>query len=69
MMLAKSIHVAAHGIISFLFMTEWIPLCVSHRVFFICLPVNGRLGCFHALATQLARILEHIDFKAVISEL
>ena len=52
MIISKSLHVAANGIISF-FLLRSIPLCVCiyiYHMFFFHSSVNGHLGCFHVLA-------------------
>ena len=49
-LICRSIHVAANGIISLFFTAGWYPIvCVSHA-FFSRSSVDGPLGCFHALA-------------------
>ena len=49
MIISRSIHVAANGIIS-LFFYGWVILhCVLH-IFFIHSSVDGHSGCFHILA-------------------
>ena len=49
MIISRSIHVAANGIISFFFMAEYSIVYIYH-IFFIHSFVDGHLGCFHALA-------------------
>ena len=49
MIISRSIHAAANGVISFLFMADYSMTC-THYNFFIHSSVNGHLGCFHALA-------------------
>ena len=49
MIIARSIHVAANGIILFFFMILFHCVCVCiHK--FIHSSVNGHLGCFHTHA-------------------
>ena len=57
MIISRSIHVAANGMISFLFMAEQcstvcgVCVCVfTHRTFLICSSVAGHSGGFHVLA-------------------
>ena len=45
MIISRSIHVAANGIISFFFMLSSIPF------FFIHSSIHGHIDCFHILAT------------------
>ena len=46
--ISRSIHVAANGIIAFFFMAEEDPISFRvHHAFFIHSSVNGHLGCFH----------------------
>ena len=49
MVISKSIHVTANGIISFFFMDEQYPTLYMYYLF-IHSSVNGHLGCFHVLA-------------------
>ena len=51
MIIARSIHVAVNGIISFFFMAELYSIVYVYHIFFTHLSVNGHLGCFHVLAT------------------
>ena len=50
MILSRSIHVTAKGIISFPFMAKQYSTVYMHHVFFINSSVDGHLGCFHVLA-------------------
>ena len=45
-----SIHVAAGGIISFLFMAEQYSIMYIYHIFFMHSSVNRHLSCFHVLA-------------------
>ena len=57
MIISASIHVAADGILSFFLWLSSIPLCIYHS-FFIHAPVDGHLGCFHAVAiTNSSQVL------------
>ena len=66
---SKSIHVAANGKISFFLWINSIPLCVCvciHHIFFICLSVDGHLGCFLILAivnNAAVNIRVHVSFQ------
>ena len=48
--ISRSIHVAANGIISFLFMTEQYSIMYMYHIFFIYSSVSEHLNCFHVLA-------------------
>ena len=48
MIISRSIHLAANGMISF-FMGEKYSIVYVYYVFVICWSVNGHLGCFHVL--------------------
>ena len=50
MVVIRSIHDAASGIISFLFMAEYYSIVNMCHIFFIHSSVNGHAGCFHVLA-------------------
>ena len=61
MIISRSIHVAAHGIISFFLWLSYIPLCVHthayvykhihiYHIFSTHSSVDGHLGCSHVLA-------------------
>ena len=52
MLISRSIHAAAKGIISFLKCLSSIPVCVcigTYNIFFIHSSVDEHLGCFHVL--------------------
>ena len=51
MIISKSIHVAANGIILFFLVAEYYSIVKVYHVFFIHLSVSEHLGRFHALAT------------------
>ena len=50
MIIFRSTHVAANGMISFFFMAEYYSIVYMYHIFFIHSSVNGYLGCFHVLA-------------------
>ena len=50
MIISRSIHVAANGIISFFSVAEYYSIVYMYHSFFIHSSVSGRLGCFHVLA-------------------
>ena len=66
MIISRFIHVAAKDIISFFFYGWVIFHCIYiHHVFFIHLPVDGCLGCFHVLAivnSAAMNIGVHVSF-------
>ena len=49
MIISRSIHFAANGIISFFFMAEQYSIVYMYHIFFIHSFVDGYLGCFHVL--------------------
>ena len=49
MMISRSFHVAASGIIPLFFPAEQYSLVYMHRIF-IHSSVDGHLGCFHVMA-------------------
>ena len=65
MIISRSIHVAANGMISFLLWANSIPVCVcvctytntAYHIFFIHSSVNGHLGCFYVLLLQIVLLL------------
>ena len=48
--ISSSVHVAANGIISFLFMAEYYSIIYMYHIFLTHSSVDGRLGCFCVLA-------------------
>ena len=67
MIMSRSIHVAANGIISLFLWLSNIPLYMwyIYHIFFIHLSVDGHLGCFHILAivnNSATNIGMHISF-------
>ena len=50
MTVSRSIHVTAHGIMTFFFECWVIFHCIYYHIFFIHSSVDGHLGCFHVLA-------------------
>ena len=65
LIISKSIHIAANGIISFFLWLINIPLCIDH-IFFIHSCVNECLGCFHAspmVNTTAMNIGVHVSFR------
>ena len=46
--ISRSIHVAANGIVSFFFMAK--SIVYMYHIFFIQYSVDGHLGCFSVLA-------------------
>ena len=50
MIISKSIHVTANGIISFFFMAEQYSIVYMYYIFFIHSSVSGHLDCFHVFA-------------------
>ena len=47
--ISRSIHVAANGILSFFVMAVWYSIVYMYHIFFIHSSVDGPLCCFHAL--------------------
>ena len=50
MLISKSIHVVANGIIPFFFTAKSYSEVYTYRIFFAHSSVNGRFDCSHALA-------------------
>ena len=57
MIISRSIHVAANGVISFFFMAEYYSIVYMYHIFFIHLSVDGHLGCFHVFQPALLNCL------------
>ena len=50
MIISSCIHIAANGIISFLFTVQQYSIVYMYHIFFIHSSVDGHLGCFHVFA-------------------
>ena len=69
MIVSRSIHVAADGIISFFFMVEWYSIVYMHHIFFIHSSVNEHLGRIHVLTTVNSAAMKtgaRISFQIII---
>ena len=65
MIISRSIHVAANGIILLIFMTKQYSIVYMYHIFFILSSVDGYFGCFHVLAianSAAVNIQTHISF-------
>ena len=64
--ISRAIHVAANGIISFIFlMAEYYSIVYVYHIFFIHLSVDVHFGCFHDLAivnSAAVNIRVHVSF-------
>ena len=68
MIISRSIHVAANGIISF-FMTEEYSITYMYHGFFIHSSIIGHLGCFHVLAIVNSAAVDtgiHVSFQIMV---
>ena len=69
MIIFKSIHVAASGIISFFLKAEWQSLGYIYHIFLIHSSADGHLDCFHVLAIVRSAGINtgvHVSFWIVI---
>ena len=65
MLISKSIHVVANGIIPFFFMAEYYLIVCMYHISFICLSVDGCLGCCHVLVIVNSTVINfgiHVPF-------
>jgi len=66
MAIPRSIHVAANGIILFIFMTEYYSIVYMYHIFFIHSSVNEHLGGLHVLTivnSAAMNIGVHVCFR------
>ena len=69
MIISRSIHAAANGIISFFIMAEQYSIIYMYHIFFLHSPVHGHLGCFHVLGivnSAAMTIGVHVSFQTIV---
>ena len=70
MLISRSIHVAANGIISFLVMAGQCPIVYMYPIFSSHSSVDGRLDCFHVLAVVNSAEMNigvHVSLSILVS--
>ena len=69
MIISKSIHVAAKGVIPFFLMAEKYSIVCEYSILFIYSSVDGHLCCFYVLAivnSAAVNIRVHVSFQIMV---
>ena len=69
MIISRSTHVAANGIISFFFIAEYYFIVYVYHIFFIHSSVSGHWGCFHVLTVMNSASMNmrvHVSFWIIV---
>ena len=69
-MVCRSIHVTANGVILLFFMAQEYSIVYVYHIYFIHSSVDGHLGCLHVLATvnsAAVNIGVHVSFQIMVN--
>ena len=69
MIISKSIHIAANGVIQFFFMAEQYSILPIYHIFILHSSADGHLGCFHVLDIVNSAVMSigvHVSFRIIV---